>query len=62
MTFENKVRERNSYYDEMLEVKEQIAEESRILYVALTRAIRNCVWINNLDSNTRISWKTLLEG
>ena len=62
VTFENKVRERNSYYDEMLEVKEQIAEESRILYVALTRAIRNCVWINNLDSNTRISWKTLLEG
>lgn len=62
VTFENKVREKNSYYDEMLEVNEQIAEESRILYVALTRAIRNCVWINNLDSNTRISWKTLLEG
>ncbi|MST52785.1 UvrD-helicase domain-containing protein [Hornefia butyriciproducens] len=62
VTFDNKVREKNSYYDEMLEVNEQIAEESRILYVALTRAIRNCVWINNLDRNTRISWKTLLEG
>ena len=27
------------------EKEEQIAEETRILYVALTRAIRNCVWI-----------------
>lgn len=60
--FENKVRERNSNYDETIEVNEQVSEESRILYVALTRAIRNCVWINNIDSNTRLSWKSLLEG
>ena len=60
--FENKVRERNSNYDEIVEVNEQVSEESRILYVALTRAIRNCVWINNIDSNTRLSWKSLLEG
>ena len=59
--FENKVRERNSNYDEIIEIGEQISEESRILYVALTRAIRNCVWIKNLDLNPRISWGSLLE-
>lgn len=59
--FENKVRERNSNYDEETEKTEQIAEESRILYVALTRAIRNCVWILNIDKNVSISWGTLLE-
>ena len=59
--FENKVRERNSNYDEKIEKDEQIAEESRILYVALTRAIRNCVWIMNLDGTVPISWRTLME-
>ena len=59
--FENKVRERNSNYDEIVEVDEQIAEESRILYVALTRAIRNCVWIHNLDSNPVVSWSSFME-
>lgn len=59
--FENKVRERNSNYNEDLEKTEQIAEESRILYVALTRAIRNCVWIMNIDKNVPISWGTLME-
>ena len=59
--FENKVRERNSNYDESMEVDEQIAEESRNLYVALTRAIRNCVWIHNLDSNPTVSWGSLME-
>lgn len=59
--FENKVRERNSNYDENMEVNEQIAEESRILYVALTRAIRNCVWIYNLDSHPVVSWGSLME-
>ena len=60
--FENKVRERNTNYNETLEINEQISEESRILYVALTRAIRNCIWIKNIDSNSNISWGTLLEG
>lgn len=59
--FENKVRERNSNYDEEMEVDEQIAEESRILYVALTRTIRNCVWIHNLDSNPTVSWGSVME-
>ena len=59
--FEIKVRERNSNYSEDTEKIEQIAEESRILYVALTRAIRNCVWIMNIDKNVPISWGTLME-
>lgn len=58
--FENKVREHNSNYDEIIEVNEQIAEESRILYVALTRAIRNCVWIHNIDSNPVVSWGSFM--
>lgn len=60
--FENGIRERNSNYREDKEVGEQIAEESRILYVALTRAIRKCIWINNIDSAPHISWGSLLEG
>lgn len=59
--FENNVRERNSNYNEEIEKTDQIAEESRILYVALTRAIRNCVWINNIDKTVPISWGTLME-
>lgn len=60
--FDNSIRERNSNYNEVTEVDEQIAEEARILYVALTRTIRNCIWINNIDSTPSISWATLLEG
>lgn len=60
--FENSIRERNSNYNEVTEIDEQIAEEARILYVALTRTIRNCIWINNIDSSPSISWATLLEG
>ena len=61
VVFENKVREHNSNFDEDTEKAEQIAEESRILYVALTRAIRNCVWVLNIDRNVPISWGTLME-
>lgn len=60
--FENEIRERNSNFSEDKEVNEQIREEARVLYVALTRTIRNCIWINNIDSNPDISWSTLLEG
>lgn len=62
VTFENKIRERNSNYNETVEVGEQISEESRILYVALTRAIRNCVWIQNIDSKSTISWGSLMSA
>ena len=59
--FENEVREHNSNYNDSFEIDEQISEESRILYVALTRAIRNCVWIKNIDSNPIVSWGSLME-
>ena len=62
IVFENGIRERNSNFIEDKEIEEQIAEESRILYVALTRAIRSCIWINNIDSAPHTSWATLLEG
>lgn len=60
--FENKVRETNSNYDFAEEIDEQISEEARILYVALTRAIHSCVWIKNLDRQPKVSWSTLLEA
>jgi len=59
--FENEIKERNSNYNEKTEIDEQISEEARILYVALTRAIRNCVWIKNVDSNAVVSWGSILE-
>lgn len=59
--FENEIKERNSNYNEKTEVNEQISEEARILYVALTRAIRNCVWIKNVDSKAVVSWGSMLE-
>ena len=62
MLFENGIREKNNNYSDEKEIIEQIAEESRILYVALTRAIRKCIWINNLDATSQISWGALLEG
>lgn len=61
-TFENKIRIYNSTYQDSKEVEEQIADESRILYVALTRAIRSCIWIHNLDRNPTISWASFLEN
>ena len=61
-TFENKIRVYNSTYQDSKEVEEQIADESRILYVALTRAIRSCIWIHNLDRNPTISWASFLEN
>lgn len=59
--FENKIRETNSNYNFDEEVSEQVSEESRILYVALTRAIHSCVWMKNLDSQPGLDWNSLLE-
>lgn len=61
-TFDNKIRIYNSTYQDSKEVEEQIADESRILYVALTRAIRSCIWIHNLDRHPTISWASFLEN
>ena len=36
---------RNDYYDESVEQSEKAREEARVLYVAMTRAIRSFSWI-----------------
>lgn len=51
----------NDYFDEEEEIRETAKEESRILYVAMTRAIRNCVWFKDLDQQKSMSWGELLE-
>ena len=61
VSFDNGIEVRNSHYDENMETREQIAEESRILYVALTRAIRSCVWIYRPNRNAAVTWSSLLE-
>lgn len=61
VSFDNEIEVRNSHYDEDMETREQIAEESRILYVALTRAIRSCVWIYRPNRNAAVTWSALLE-
>ena len=43
------------------ESMEQEQEESRILYVALTRAIRNVVWVKDLDSTVQQCWGNFME-
>ncbi len=51
----------SSEFDVDLEVREKIQEESRILYVALTRAIRNLVWFKDLDTCQDESWGNYME-
>lgn len=48
-------------FDEQTEIREKMGEESRILYVALTRAIRNVVWLHDLDKDIINSWGNYLE-
>lgn len=51
----------NSNYDSQEEIGQRICEEARILYVALTRAIRNCIWMKNVDKKSNMSWSKFLE-
>lgn len=51
----------NSNYDISQEQTERVNEESRVLYVALTRAIRNVVWMKDVKSKSKISWQNLVE-
>lgn len=51
----------NSNYDISQEQTERVNEESRVLYVALTRAIRNVVWMKEVKSKSKISWQNLME-
>ncbi len=51
----------NSNYDKREEKSQRIQEESRVLYVALTRAIRNVVWLKDTACTKPITWQRLLE-
>ena len=53
--------EHNNDFDESMEIREKIQEESRVLYVALTRAIRNLVWLKDLDTDVEDCWANYLE-
>lgn len=53
--------EHNSDFDESMEIREKIQEESRVLYVALTRAIRNLVWLKDLDTDVEDCWANYME-
>lgn len=54
-----KIHYQNNNFDETLEINERTREEARILYVAMTRAIRNFSWIC-LDSSSNESWQKLI--
>ena len=51
----------NSNYDMREEKSQRIQEESRVLYVALTRAIRNVVWLKDTTCTKPITWQRLME-
>lgn len=51
----------NEFFDTKYEISEIKKEESRILYVALTRAINRCIWFGKKD-NGKYNWNRLLEG
>lgn len=51
---------RNDYYDEVVEKSEKAREEARILYVAMTRAIRSFSWVELQGKRNRLSWQKLI--
>lgn len=61
LAIKNVGTEHNSDFDEDMEIKEKLQEESRILYVAMTRAIRNFIWLKDLDSDTENCWSNYME-
>ena len=50
---------RNNYYDIKTEEEEKKREESRILYVAMTRAIKSFSWIQ-LQGKNSLSWQNMI--
>lgn len=49
----------NDFFDESMEKNERMREEARILYVAMTRAIRSFSWIA-LDNTKNKCWQNLV--
>ena len=50
----------NSNYNISLETEERSREETRVLYVAMTRAIRSFSWIE-VANNRTMNWQNLIE-
>lgn len=50
----------NEFYDEIIEKSEKAREEARVLYVAMTRAIRSFSWIE-IEGKKNLSWQNLIE-
>ena len=50
----------NDFYDEVIEKAEKSREEARILYVAMTRAMRSFSWIA-IEGRQNLSWQNLIE-
>ena len=50
----------NNYYSETIEKEERSREETRILYVAMTRAVRSFSWIE-VANKRNLSWQSLIE-
>ena len=50
----------NNYYSETIEKEERSREETRILYVAMTRAVRSFSWIE-VEKKQNLSWQSLIE-
>lgn len=51
---------KNDFYDEEIEKSEKSREETRVLYVAMTRAIRSFSWIE-IQGKQNLSWQNLIE-
>ena len=50
----------NCYFNESEEIAERVREETRILYVAMTRAIRSFSWIAK-EGSKQMSWQKLIQ-
>ena len=50
----------NDFYDEVIEKSEKAREETRILYVAMTRSIRSFSWVE-VQGKQNLSWQNLIE-
>ena len=50
----------NDFYDEIVEKSEKAREETRILYVAMTRSIRSFSWVE-IQGKKNLSWQNLIE-
>ncbi|WP_249167345.1 UvrD-helicase domain-containing protein [Clostridium butyricum] len=58
---DDKIKQSNSNYHGKEEIEQRVQEESRVLYVALTRSIRNFVWLKDNKQKAKLSWRNILE-